>query len=211
LNTQAVNFRHSHFGHQHQFWMPRRDDMEGTPEGKQEWAKKKRNTILQAKWLNLDKLPYFAPDSLQASQQRPWQQNRCNSPPTAFFDVRSELSGTGQFDSILSSLYDHHCISKSQGIRSYKGHALIKLGMHKTVRTYKKLKKKQEITYCVEANVLPSGLNAAAIVDRGAGWRGQYLAVQWRRDSASNLHPNHVTLLNNLQVIHKSPPHVTLK
>jgi hypothetical protein len=33
-------------------------------------------------------------------------------------------------------------------------------------------------TYCVEAKVLPSGLKAAAMVDRGAGCRGQYLAVQ---------------------------------
>jgi hypothetical protein len=39
----------------------------------------------------------------------------------------------------------------------------------------------------VEARVLPSGLKAAAIVERGAGSRVQYFAVQWRKDSASNL------------------------
>ncbi len=39
----------------------------------------------------------------------------------------------------------------------------------------------------MEARVLPSGLKAAAIVERGAGSRVQYFAVQWRRDSASNL------------------------
>jgi len=33
-------------------------------------------------------------------------------------------------------------------------------------------------THCVEAKVLPSGLKAAAMVDRGAGCNGQYLAVQ---------------------------------
>jgi hypothetical protein len=32
------------------------------------------------------------------------------------------------------------------------------------------------ITHCVEAIVFPSKLNAAAIVDRGGGERGQYLA-----------------------------------
>jgi hypothetical protein len=42
-------------------------------------------------------------------------------------------------------------------------------------------------TFWVEARVLPSGLKAAAIVERGAGSRVQYFAVQWRRDSVSNL------------------------
>lgn len=33
-------------------------------------------------------------------------------------------------------------------------------------------------TYCVEASVFPSKLNAAAIVDRGGGKRGQYFAAK---------------------------------
>jgi hypothetical protein len=42
-------------------------------------------------------------------------------------------------------------------------------------------------TYWVEARVLPSGLKAAAIVERGVGSRVQYFAAQWRKDSVSNL------------------------
>jgi hypothetical protein len=42
-------------------------------------------------------------------------------------------------------------------------------------------------TYCVEARIFPSGLNAAAIVDRGAGNKGQYLADKCCNDSASTL------------------------
>ena len=45
-------------------------------------------------------------------------------------------------------------------------------------------------TYCVEASVLPSGLNAAAIVDLGGGTNGQYLADKWRNVSASTLKNN---------------------
>jgi hypothetical protein len=42
-------------------------------------------------------------------------------------------------------------------------------------------------TYCVEARTFPSGLNAAAIVDLGAGNKGQYLADKCRSESASTL------------------------
>jgi hypothetical protein len=42
-------------------------------------------------------------------------------------------------------------------------------------------------TYCVEAIIFPSRLNAAAMVDRGAGNKGQYLADKFRNDSASTL------------------------
>jgi hypothetical protein len=38
---------------------------------------------------------------------------------------------------------------------------------------------------CVEARTFPSGLNAAAIVDLGAGNKGQYLADKCRSESAS--------------------------
>ena len=45
----------------------------------------------------------------------------------------------------------------------------------------------QATTYCVEARVFPSGLNAAAMVDLGGGTKGQYLADKFRKDSASTL------------------------
>ena len=45
-------------------------------------------------------------------------------------------------------------------------------------------------TYCVEASVRPSGLNAAAIVDLGGGTKGQYFADKCRNDSASTLEKN---------------------
>jgi hypothetical protein len=45
-------------------------------------------------------------------------------------------------------------------------------------------------TYCVEASVVPSGLNAAAIVDLGGGSNGQYLADKRRNVSASTLKNN---------------------
>jgi len=40
----------------------------------------------------------------------------------------------------------------------------------------------------VDASVFPSGLKAAAIVDRGGGKRGQYLADQRCRDCDSALY-----------------------
>jgi len=39
----------------------------------------------------------------------------------------------------------------------------------------------------VDARTFPSGLNAAAIVDLGAGSKGQYLADKCRSESASTL------------------------
>lgn len=42
-------------------------------------------------------------------------------------------------------------------------------------------------TYWVEASVLPSGLNAAAIVDLGGGTRGQYLPDKCCKDASSAL------------------------
>jgi len=48
-------------------------------------------------------------------------------------------------------------------------------------------RRKTTATYCVEARIFPSGLNAAAIVDRGAGNKGQYLADKCCNDSASTL------------------------
>lgn len=45
----------------------------------------------------------------------------------------------------------------------------------------------ESTTYCVEASTFPSGLNAAAMVDRGGGNKGQYLADKCRNDSASTL------------------------
>ena len=42
-------------------------------------------------------------------------------------------------------------------------------------------------TYWVEASVLPSGLNAAAIVDLGGGTRGQYLPDKRCKDASSAL------------------------
>ena len=48
-------------------------------------------------------------------------------------------------------------------------------------------KKRQAAINCVEARVLPSGLNAAAMVDRGGGNNGQYLADKCLNESASAL------------------------
>jgi hypothetical protein len=42
-------------------------------------------------------------------------------------------------------------------------------------------------TYCVDAKVSPSRLNAAAIVDLGAGCKLVYFALQFLKESASNL------------------------
>lgn len=39
----------------------------------------------------------------------------------------------------------------------------------------------------MDARTFPSGLNAAAIVDRGGGNKGQYLADKCRNESASTL------------------------
>lgn len=39
----------------------------------------------------------------------------------------------------------------------------------------------------MDARTFPSGLNAAAIVDLGAGSKGQYLADKCRSESASTL------------------------
>ena len=41
------------------------------------------------------------------------------------------------------------------------------------------------MTYCVDASVRPSGLKAAAMVERGGGRKGQYVAVQLRSESPS--------------------------
>lgn len=44
-----------------------------------------------------------------------------------------------------------------------------------------------DLTHWVEANIFPSGLKAAAIVDLGGGKSGQYLADKYLNDSASTL------------------------